>query len=607
MPVSFDVNTITIQGATAIASATAGNKLIIDGCDATTTPLTKAQAVQVSARPASHASTTTSIALAGSTENHVYAYASFIQGETGQPGGDVHTFYLYGHMDDTPSSVFVIAICSSTNPVHLPEPGDVVNRAEIQFELTFSATDEVVTVADTSMYATRGEFLLLKNRTVTTHAEGDATTGEDQTIYGQKSFASGIKTNTLTSASGGTISVGASIIPSRAGDALTLGSNDKYFSQTFSNMLMLENVQVEYDSKTASCSSLVRGDGDELMGVTFKAICCDESEDGGGYSDTIGLFCSDTKNSTYMVHESYLKGTSLSGSSGTTSTYCRLGINFNTGGANAKIIGEVGTSTFMLNSNGFTLMNANLSVGGDLSLTGSVKSSIVPDTNDTYDLGSYTYRWRDLYSESINVNFIKQLDQYGIGLVGSIIPSSGSSVGDSNNWLTDLYATNVNATNVYTYYLWASGSSIETDATILPYSDEAQDLGSNDKKFYEVYAKNLHGIIDHPTRSSTTTTIPVGGIFFAALEYDNSVLGLTHSVFVGDNVTASSTDHTKPLHIHSACFSNKPYNAGTDGTYRFESDMQTFDDGVYQALSSGICDDTALYVYVLLIKVGTVS
>lgn len=582
--ISFDVNTITIQGATAIASATAGNKLIIDGCDATTTPLTKAQAVRVSSRPESPASTTTSIALAGSTENHVYAYASFIQGETGQPGGDVHAFYLYGHMHDAPSSVFVIAICSSINPVHLPEQGDVVNRAEVQFELTFSATDEVVTVAGTSIYTTRGEFLQLKNRTVTTHAVGEATTGEDQTIYGDKTFANAIKMAELAGVGTDPITLTSDIEPS--GQYINLG-NENYFACVKSknvqfglNGSYLSNIGGSANSNYASLSF-------GCQGIAQSSIWTMTRDLGGGVAEQ--------KAELYVRNRSGNDVGSLSV------------VRNETGSGTVYIEGKADTASFKLDSNGFALTNADLSVDGDLSLTGSVTCSIVPDTNDTYALGSNTYRWSDLYSENINVNFIKQLGQYGIGLVGSIIPSSGSSIGNSNNWLTDLYATNVNATNVYTEYLWAAGSSIETDADILPNSNETQNLGSNDQKFYGVYAKNLHGVIDHPTRVSTTTTIPVGGIFFAALEYDSSVLGSIHSIFVGTQITASSIDHTKPLHIHSACFSNKPYNAGTAGTYRFEADTQTFDDGIYQALSSGICDDTALYVYVLLIKVGTVS
>lgn len=190
---AFDVNTITLQGAIAVASATTGNKLVIDGCDATTDVLTQAQAAQIVNRPATPGSTTTEIALAGSTDNHVFAYAEFLQGQS--TGGDFNSFFLYGHMEDDSSTVFVISVCSSTAPVHVPASGDVTNRTEVQFDLTFTPNAEVVKVADTSMYCTRGEFLILKERAVTTHAEGTPTTGEAQDIYGNKTFKNNIISN----------------------------------------------------------------------------------------------------------------------------------------------------------------------------------------------------------------------------------------------------------------------------------------------------------------------------------------------------------------------------------------------------------------------------
>lgn len=195
---AFDVNTITLQGAIAVASATVSNKLVIDGCDATTDVLTQAQAAQIATRPATPGSTTTEIALAGSTDNHVFAYAEFLLGES--TGGDFNSFFLYGHLEDDTSTVFVISVCSSTNPVHLPASGDVTNRTEIQFDLTFTPNAEVVKVADTSMYCTRGEFLILKERAVTTHAEGTPTTGEAQDIYGVKTFKDGFKTDSVSPA-----------------------------------------------------------------------------------------------------------------------------------------------------------------------------------------------------------------------------------------------------------------------------------------------------------------------------------------------------------------------------------------------------------------------
>ena len=250
---AFDVETITARGAIAIASATLNDKLIIDGCDAMSAAISKADAVNVSSRPASPGDTTTNITGGGSTNNHIYAYANFVQGVC--TGGDFRSFYLYGHLQSAPSTVFVIAIASAATPMHLPVTGEVINRTEIQFELTFSVADGVVEVAATSMYTTRGEFLLLKDRTVTTHAEGEPTTGENQIVYGVKAFNDGIKTNQIDPlVSGQDINVGGDVIPVNyyhripgthdyVGDSL--GDEDKEWRYVYCNDMKSQKVHTD--------------------------------------------------------------------------------------------------------------------------------------------------------------------------------------------------------------------------------------------------------------------------------------------------------------------------------------------------------------------------
>lgn len=470
MPVSFDVNTITIQGATAIASATAGNKLIIDGCDATTTPLTKAQAVQVSSRPASPASTTTSIALAGSTENHVYAYASFIQGETGQPGGDVHTFYLYGHMEDAPSSVFVIAICSSTNPVHLPEQGDVVNRAEVQFELTFSATDEVVTVADTSIYTTRGEFLLLKNRTVTTHTEGDATTGEAQTIYGDKTFANAIKMTELAGVETDPILLTSDIEPS--GQNISLG-HENYFELVKSKNVMfglngsyLSNIGGSVNSNYASLSF-------GCQGIAQSSIWTMTRDLGGGVAEQ--------KAELYVRNRSGNNVGSLSV------------VRNETGSGTVYVEGKANTASFKLDSNRFALTNANLTcdliycgsvLGYDDQIIGSIASSNNDNTTAFIQLGSSP----DEPRLTIKLQGISGGDYAVMKL-------------DENCNLT--LSSDINTTSI----------------------GKSSPIG-------DVYAENLHGVIDHSTNSGNP---PVGGHVYICVKSTSSV-----NIAPGDLLQAGS-------------------------------------------------------------------
>jgi hypothetical protein len=76
-----------------------------------------------------------------------------------------------------------------------------------------------------------------------------------------------------------------------------------------------------------------------------------------------------------------------------------------------------GTGSINLNSNvlitgslhatGTITANGNIQLGDQptdtVSFTGEVSSDILPSTNNTYNLGSSTLRWKDIYSQTVNV------------------------------------------------------------------------------------------------------------------------------------------------------------------------------------------------------------
>lgn len=182
----YDVNTLTLKGAELLAAATAADKLILDGCDATTTFVDATTAASVSNRPASPLSNTTDVSLIGYTASHIQARASFIAGTN--TGGDANTLYLYGHKQSAPSDIYVIYVASSQESFHLPEVGDVANVYETLFDIIYAANADAVTTAGTSTYCSLAEFNILKGRVVTTHKEGDNSTGDNQVVRGIKQF-----------------------------------------------------------------------------------------------------------------------------------------------------------------------------------------------------------------------------------------------------------------------------------------------------------------------------------------------------------------------------------------------------------------------------------
>ena len=92
---------------------------------------------------------------------------------------------------------------ASTNiSVHIPLPGELINTYGLEFETVYSGAGDTVTVTGTANYCTLAEFNVLKERTVTTHKEGDDAAGDDQTIRGLKTFEDGLNVKATVNAYG---------------------------------------------------------------------------------------------------------------------------------------------------------------------------------------------------------------------------------------------------------------------------------------------------------------------------------------------------------------------------------------------------------------------
>lgn len=652
---AFDVNTITVQGAIAIASATAGNKLVIDGCDAVTSIYTQAQAVQIASRPATPDSTTTSIALAGSTENHVYSYASFIQGETGQPGGDVHSFLLYGHSENTPNVVVVVAVASSTDPVHLPEPGDVTNRTEVQFELTFSATDEVVTVAGTSMYTTRGEFLLLKNRTVTIHAEGETTVGDDQTIYGDKTFADGLAISTLSGISTSPITLASSVIPS--GISAKLGAGDHMFSEVFAHY-----VTGAADSTRGTCYTYCGNDitgstyrmnwyaQSEHKGLEAKIYLSTEDESGTATKEVAGIRLRDGSSTKAQMELSYNKAQDKA-----VITFTVDEITFN---GDVSVAGDVGC--------------AKLSASGDVSVAGDVGCAHLSASSDITTAQSYVCSGQGrlrargtldcvakngsgdtaatLHLDASTTDepelFIDLTDENGDRMAGLWLTKDCELYLESDSGPTRLgkmsapldYVIAYNFTANNNMYLSTQNKNNTTTATINLYSqttdspvieanleDSATNLitqvqifadmsesecylsmysdiyetciGRPTVKIDHIYAKDLQGVIPNP--SNNTSAPPVGTIFFACVD-----MNTTGTISAGATLNLNSSP-ISPSYLVGIRFATIRFKDMTDSTCSFSAEGSSFGEGIYRALSgAGRTGSSGNYAFCLLMRIG---
>lgn len=195
---AFDINTITVTGLQLLAAATADNKLILEGCDATTTIYTLSQAQNVRDRVSSPYTTSTNVSKIGSTENHVIARAVFEAGVTS--GGDVHSLLLYGHLESSPTQNYVICVSSSNEPFSLPSLTSASTVFEALFDMVYSVNSDAVTASTTSTYLTMAEYNLDKPKIdakVSAHKVGEPEVGEWQNVYGHKQFLDSVYINEI--------------------------------------------------------------------------------------------------------------------------------------------------------------------------------------------------------------------------------------------------------------------------------------------------------------------------------------------------------------------------------------------------------------------------
>lgn len=72
--------------------------------------------------------------------------------------------------------------------------------------------------------------------------------------------------------------------------------------------------------------------------------------------------------------------------------------------ANTNITGNLGV-TGNINATGNVVIGGNIQIGDALTdeiiINASIKSDLIPETTNTYDLGSSTFRWRSVYTQSL--------------------------------------------------------------------------------------------------------------------------------------------------------------------------------------------------------------
>lgn len=188
---AFIVHTLTNLGASMIASATVGNKMIIAGCALSTNQYTEPAAQQLNSIP-SNSPWTTRIS-ASSIGNRVEARATFLRAQGQQTGGNWFSMILFGRMSTEGIAVQKpIAVIVSDSEFYIPETDSSISDVSVIFSLGFNININTILVPTETIYTLNSAFETLKGIAVTTHNFSDPSVGDDQDIKGTKYFEKAI-------------------------------------------------------------------------------------------------------------------------------------------------------------------------------------------------------------------------------------------------------------------------------------------------------------------------------------------------------------------------------------------------------------------------------
>lgn len=166
-------------------------------------------------------------------------------------------------------------------------------------------------------------------------------------------------------------------------------------------------------------------------------------------------------------------------------------------------------------------------------------SGICPNASFSYDLGTSTKCWRNVYCDSVFLGGTLQV----VGEDGEITLKDCNElvIGGSNGVLGDLDAKNVNGTNIggdlvqtRTLRVKGTGNDVEltnfagalfSNASIAPNTTGAADLGGASFKWGHVYAQNLNGLLE----TLYDPSLPVGALAEIKLANETDTTTLTFS------------------------------------------------------------------------------
>ena len=230
----------------------------------------------------------------------------------------------------------------------------------------------------------------------------------------------------------------------------------------------------------------------------------------------------------------------------------------------ANTSGNVSTSG-TLNVSGLTTVGVvsgsngdftgNLAVGGNLTVAGAMTNDghIIPAEHNTYDLGSATKFWRDLYlsSGSLYINGIQVLSTDGTDLTFQTDEGESTKILETANDTITLESVNGDITFTATgtgnieldapVQIAAGKNILSSDGNAIAFASDIS-LGSND-----IFAANLSGVVSSSAITYDGDNISVAGnaIVVGNLTVQGTTTSVdSNTVNIGDNQIVLNSDET---------------------------------------------------------------
>jgi hypothetical protein len=245
-------------------------------------------------------------------------------------------------------------------------------------------------------------------------------------------------------------------------------------------------------------------------------------------------------------------------------------LHFQLSGSGAAGIGLLNPEhTWHVSSSGY---GKALYVDGVSALTGLISSSLIPNNDVTWDLGSNTYKWNNLYVHTIlgpKVGNNKTVSiSSSINVSGSITPSIDDAfdLGASGTQWKDLYLdgigyidqigtggdfTNlayINSASINVLHLNVPGGNVS--GSVIPMTDDTYDLGSSTYQWKDLYLDGIGYIDQIGTPGDKTSAAYITTLSASNAIINSASVDVLHLNVPGGNVSGSvipMTDGTYDL------------------------------------------------------------